>query len=290
LRISKNARASRISLALLALACSLGALAAGPPPRSVFIEELTWPEVRAAIDGGASTAIVYAGSTEQNGPHLVTGKHNLVARHVAARIAQRLANALVYPILPYAPTGDARAKTGHMRFPGSVSLVTPTYVAVVRDVAESARAAGFRSVLIMADHGDGQDALAALAKELDEAWAPTGTRVFHIGELYAKTLEKEAAWLRARGLEPGGHGGLADTAVLMAIDADRRGGTGGGSSGRAVRRDKFGHTSPDTGVEGNPRGATAAIGRALIELKVEAALDQIRRLVPATGSTPPAAR
>ena len=54
---------------------------------------------------------------------------------------------------------------------------------------------------------------------------------------------------------------------------------------RAVRRDQFGRASPDTGVEGNPRGATAAIGRALLELKVDAALAQIRRVLPAAGST-----
>ena len=261
------------------LLASLGAYAATPSLRSVFIEELTWPEVRAAIDKGATTAIFYAGSTEQNGPHLAIGKHNAVARFVARRLAERLGRTLVYPVLPYAPTGDARAKTGHMRFPGSVSLAATTYVAVARDVAESARAAGFRTVLIMADHGDGQDALGALARELDAAWSPDGVRVFHIGDLYSKTLDAEAAWLRARGLEPGGHGGLADTAVLMAIDEATRKGSDG-----LVRRNQFGRASADTGVDGNPRGATAAIGRALIELKVQAALRQIRGLVPAAAN------
>lgn len=258
-------------------------LAAVPTARSVFIEDLTWPEVRAAIDKGATTAIFYAGSTEQNGPHLAIGKHNAVARYVARRLAERLGGTLVYPVLPFAPTGDARAKSGHMRFPGSVSLATATYVALARDVAESARSAGFRTVLIMADHGDGQDALGALARELDAAWSPDGVRVFHIGDLYAKTLEAEAAWLKKRGLEPGGHGGLADTAVLMAIDEanGKRSGSG------LVRRSEVGRASADTGVEGNPRGATAAIGRALIDLKVEAALRQIRSLMATNTGTLP---
>jgi len=35
---------------------------------SVFIEDLTWPEVRDAIAGGKRTAIIYVDSTEQNGP------------------------------------------------------------------------------------------------------------------------------------------------------------------------------------------------------------------------------
>ena len=113
--------------------CLWASTAACAAPASVFIEDLTWPEVRDAIAAGATTAIYYAGSTEQNGPHMATGKHNFVARHVAGRIAATLGNALVYPIMPFAPTGDAVEKTGHMRFPGSVSVADETYAAVARD-------------------------------------------------------------------------------------------------------------------------------------------------------------
>src|SRR5690349_22954598 len=86
--------------------------------RSVYIEDLTWPEVRQAIAAGKTSAIIYAGSTEQNGPHMAIGKHNFIARWVAGAIAIKLGNALVYPTLPFAPTGDAVMRTAHMRFPG----------------------------------------------------------------------------------------------------------------------------------------------------------------------------
>ncbi len=89
---------------------------------SVFIDDLTWPEVRDAIAGGKRTAIIYVGSSEQNGPHMVIGKHNFVARALAQRIAEELGDALVYPILPYAVAGNALTRTGHMRFPGTVTL------------------------------------------------------------------------------------------------------------------------------------------------------------------------
>src|SRR5256714_14584957 len=92
--------------------------------RSVYIEDLTWPEVQQAIASGKTTAIIYAGSTEQNGPHMAIGKHNFIARWVAGAIAIKLGDALVYPTLPFAPTGDAVTRTGHMGFPGSVSLTT----------------------------------------------------------------------------------------------------------------------------------------------------------------------
>ncbi len=127
---------------------------------SVFIDDLTWPEVRDAIAGGKTTAIVYVGSSEQNGPHMVIGKHSFVARALAQRIAEELGDALVYPILPYAVAGNALTRTGHMRFPGTVTLTPDAFFGVVRGVGQSALTAGFKVVLMMGDHGGGQDELA----------------------------------------------------------------------------------------------------------------------------------
>ncbi len=113
---------------------------------SVWIDDLTWPEVRDAIAAGKQTAIIYVGSSEQNGPHMVIGKHNFIARALAQRIAEELGDALAYPVLPYAVTGNAITRTGHMRFPGSVSLPPEVFFGVVRGVAQSALAAGFKVV------------------------------------------------------------------------------------------------------------------------------------------------
>src|SRR5438270_5845424 len=113
--------------------------------RSVYIEDLTWPEVRQAIASGKTSAIIYTGSTEQNGPHMAVGKHNFIARWVAGAIAIKLGNALVYPVLPFAITGDLSKKTGHMRFPGSVSFDSQTFQRAVHDIAMSAADAGFKN-------------------------------------------------------------------------------------------------------------------------------------------------
>jgi creatinine amidohydrolase/Fe(II)-dependent formamide hydrolase-like protein len=48
----------------------------------VFLEELTWYEVRDAIAGGNTVGIVPTGGTEKNGFHMAMGKHNF---HVRAR-------------------------------------------------------------------------------------------------------------------------------------------------------------------------------------------------------------
>jgi hypothetical protein len=94
----------------------LGVAIAGDAPLanlpSVYIEDLTWPEVKAAIAAGKTTAIIYAGSTEQNGAHMALGKHNFIAHYAAGEIAKKLRNALVYPTMPFAPTGSNELRTG----------------------------------------------------------------------------------------------------------------------------------------------------------------------------------
>ena len=241
--------------------------------RSVYIEDLTWPEVQQAIAEGKTSAIIYTGSTEQNGPHMAIGKHNFIARWVAGAIAIKLGNALVYPTLPFAPTGDPIRKTAHMRFPGSVSLSSQTYGAVVHDVALSALDAGFKDVFIMGDHGDGQDVLASVAKSLDGEWAPRGAHVYYISDLYVKEKQQARAYKSSHGLPTHDvHAGIDDTSELMALDAQHR----------WIRSDKLapseGAQTARTGVDGDPTKASAALGDVFLQFKIDDAVAQIRQL------------
>ena len=246
----------------------------GLAQRSVYIEDLTWPEVRQAIASGKTSAIIYTGSTEQNGPHMAIGKHNFIARWVAGAIAIKLGDALVYPTLPFAPTGDAVTRTEHMRFPGSVSLTARTYGEVVHDVALSALDAGFRNVFIMGDHGDGQDVLAAVAKTLDAQWRSRGMRVFYVADLYFKEKQQARAYEASHGLPTHDvHAGTDDTSELMALDAQHR----------WIRTDKLapsaGAETARTGVDGDPTKASPALGNVFLQFKVDDAVAQIRRML-----------
>jgi creatinine amidohydrolase len=257
---------------IIGIGAILCSAAAARAQSSVYIEDLTWPEVQHAIATGKTTAIIYTGSTEQNGPHMAIGKHNFLARYIAGAIAIRLGNALVYPTLPFAVTGDIAKRTGHMRFPGSVSLLPQDYRVVVRDVAESAIAGGFRYVAIMGDHGGGQDVLAAVAHELDATWKPKGVRVFYISDLYVKEKQQAHAYEAARGITHDVHAGTDDTSELMALDGNHR----------WIRSDKLapsaGARSAVTGVDGDPTKASAALGNIFIGYKIADAVAQIRAL------------
>lgn len=274
LPVRNRRSALRISAGACLLALALHAVAqpAGKLP-SVHLEELTWSEVRDALQAGTTTALIYTGSTEQNGPHLVLGKHNFIARHVAGRIATALGNAIVYPVLPYAPTGDSAARSGHMRFPGTIHLSASTFRNVVRELALSALAAGFRHVFLLGDHGDGQNELNAVASELDGLWATRGQRVFYVPDVYVLQAQQVGAYLSAAGITADGHGGAADTAELAYIDRQRQ----------WVRSDAWARSSNKaeavTGVSGDPSRADAAMGRAFIDYKVANGVQQIRALI-----------
>ena len=87
----------------------------------MFLEDLTWTEVSDALAAGTTTVIIPTGGTEQNGPHMVLGKHNVLVKHKAGEVAGRLGNALVAPVMAYVPEGDIDPPTGHMRFPGTIT-------------------------------------------------------------------------------------------------------------------------------------------------------------------------
>jgi creatinine amidohydrolase/Fe(II)-dependent formamide hydrolase-like protein len=185
---------------------------------SVYIEDLTWQEVHAAVQDGKTTAIIYTGSTEQNGPHMALGKHNFVAHYVAGEIAERLGNALVYPTLPFAPTGSRMGRSGHMQYAGSISLDPETFFAIVRQVAESAVIAGFKNVFIMGDHGGGQEELQLAAKELDEEWGEKGVHVYYVPDLYYKEKDQMKAYLAQHRIPYDAHAGTDDTSEIMFLD------------------------------------------------------------------------
>jgi creatinine amidohydrolase/Fe(II)-dependent formamide hydrolase-like protein len=112
-------RAAILSLAALLL---VTASAAGAEPASLYVEDLTWTELRDLIAAGTTTIIVPIGGTEQNGPHMAIGKHNIRVRLLAGKIAAGLGNAVVAPVLPYVPEGNLNPPSGHMRWPGTISV------------------------------------------------------------------------------------------------------------------------------------------------------------------------
>src|SRR2546428_13995830 len=71
----------------------------GEPPDTVFLEELTWPELRGLVQAGKTTMILPIGGTEQNGPHMALGQHNARVRARSARVARTRGHAVGAPVI-----------------------------------------------------------------------------------------------------------------------------------------------------------------------------------------------
>jgi len=154
-----------------------------PKASTIWLEEMTWMDVRDALKAGQTTAIIPTGGIEPNGPWLVTGKHNYVLRSNCDTIARNLGNAVCAPILPLVPEGQIDPPTGHMRSPGTLSLRQDTFEAVLTDVAQSLKMHGFTTIVFIGDSGGNQRGMAQVAEALSSQWTDTAT-VLHIPEYY----------------------------------------------------------------------------------------------------------
>jgi len=253
------------------------ALAAPPAATATpFIEELTWTELRDRVAAGATTIIVPIGGTEQSGPHMVLGKHNVRAHVLAGRIAAKLGNALVAPVVAYVPEGAITPPTAHMRFPGTITISDATFEALLDSAARGFRQHGFRTVVFIGDHGGYQKNLEKVAAKLDREWraAPVPCRAVALLDYYRVTQGAYVDALKARGHsadEIGTHAGLADTALSLAIDPALVHPNAMPSDPKAFARE---------GVYGDPRRASAELGRIGVEQIVDASVAAIRALAP----------
>jgi len=210
-------RALRVLSWLLLFAA---AVAHSQPSASVFLEDLTWTELRDQIRSGKTTVIVPVGGTEQNGPHMALGKHNVRVRLLAERIARGLGNAVVAPVVAYVPEGAVNPPTAHMRFAGTITVPNDVFQRVLESAAKSFRQHGFRDVVFIGDHGGYQKDLRAVAERLNREWKGTPARAHAIDAYYRAGETQYKAALEGRGFrddEIGTHAGLADTSLTLAL-------------------------------------------------------------------------
>ncbi len=262
---------SLLATVFLAISAQAPVSAQGRDLPSVFLEELTWTEVRDAIDSGTTTIIIPTAGTEQNGPHMVLGKHKFIVNYASAMIARELGNALVAPVVTYVPEGDVNNPTrGHMSKAGTITFPEEFYIKLLEYAARSLAVHGFTDIVMIGDSGGNQRGMEQVADMLNEEWASDTPRVHFVGDYYADNGFRE--WLIEQGETAetiGGHAGISDTSQLLAVDP------------RHIRTDRLapGGGGPDSGVSGDPTRASVERGVRGMQFKVDAALNQIRLLM-----------
>jgi creatinine amidohydrolase len=234
---------------------------------SVWIEELTWMEVRDALKAGKTTVLVPTGGVEQNGPYLATGKHNYVLRATAEAIARKLGNTLVAPIVPFVPEGSIDPPGGHMKYPGTISVTEDTFERLLTDICASLRAHGFKHIVLIGDSGGNQKGMKAVARRLDTRWAGK-TRVHFIPEYY--DYPGVEAWLKKQGIQQkpeGIHDDFAITAIMMTVDPTTV------RMKQRIAADRF----RINGVELAPAEKTIAWGKKIVAFRAGATVKAIRK-------------
>ena len=244
-----------------------------PLPNTIDLADMTWVELRSAVQRGYTTVIVPSGGIEQNGPHMILGKHDRIVAWTARRIAAELGQTMVAPVVSFVPEGDFEPATGNMRFPGTIGVSNEVYAGLLEGIARSLKSAGFRTICLIADHGGSQKAQAEIAARLNHEWAFAGVKVVDVTDYYFASGDLQLKYLQEQGETPssiGQHAGIMDTSELMAIHPD---------GVDLARLEGLPFTLESTGVNGDARRASVERGKVMLDLKVNAALRQIKAAI-----------
>jgi creatinine amidohydrolase/Fe(II)-dependent formamide hydrolase-like protein len=239
---------------------------------SVWIEELTWMEVRDEIAAGKTTAIIAAGSLEQNGPYVPTAKHAYVLRATAEATARKLGDALIAPIVRYEP-GTPESP----RYPGTIPVRMETYKAILTDVASSLKAHGFKNIIMIGDSGGNQRGLEEVTQELTAKWNGGPTAIHFVREYYDSWQASDGAIEEVAGkaeVSEGIHDDYSVNSIIMTVDPE------------AVRYDQrvaAGKASIN-GISIAPKEQTIANGRKLVDIRASATVEAIRRIIGQSSS------
>ena len=239
---------------------------------SVWIDELTWMEVRDEIASGKTVGIIPTGGVEQNGPYMAGGKHNYVLEATCGAIARELGNALCAPVMKYVPEGDPE----NIRYPGTLSVRQETFRMMLEDVGHSLASQGFTDVVLIGDSGGNQNGMSEAADRLNELWDGRA-RAHYIEEYYREDIwsceylkeelgifQQPDVCAATRDLY---HDDVHYSAIVATTDPDRI---------RARQRIEAGLYSIN-GVELGPLERTIEIGNKLIEYRTGITVRAIRQ-------------
>jgi creatinine amidohydrolase len=211
----------------------------------------TWPALT-----GAALLVVPVGATEQHGPHLPLTTDTEIAEALAARLASQIPGVFAAPAVPYGSSGE------HEGFAGTLSIGTPATVRVLVELGRSATAT-FPRVLFVCGHGGNaqplSDAVGRLRSEGRDvrAWTPRWSGDLHAGRLETSLMlaiaPERVDLARA---QAGNRSALAELMPILRAEGVRA-------------------ASPN-GVLGDPAGASADHGRALLDAEQERIARMVR--------------
>jgi creatinine amidohydrolase len=244
-----------------------------PKTDTVWLEKMTWMDVRDAMAAGKKTIIIPTGGMEPNGPWVTLGKHNWVLETNCEAIAKALGDALCAPVVKFVPEGGHEPRTGHMLTMGTISLTPATYEALLTEIARSLQVNGFERIFFIGDSGGNIKPAAAVAQKLSDA----KTLVAAIPEYYnyddVEKLLRDKGVLKAKNPNDGLHDSVGITLNIMANHP---------SEVRLDERIKTNNASL-AGVSFTDKTASMKLAQEVIAFRTKVTVDAIRKLIAAKG-------
>ena len=167
------------------------------------------------------------------------------------------------------PEGFITPADGHMKFPGTLSISEGEFEAVLESTVRSLKQHGFTTIALIGDSGGNQAGQKKVAEYLTQLWKDQGVRVLNINKYYDSNYQTNYLLTNGYSLQQiGGHAGIRDTSELMAVLPE------GVRSKFKVDHSKTNFI--ETGADGDASEASVFLGHILLDLKIEAAVKQIR--------------
>ena len=252
----------KLSLAT-ALALLLFVALAAQRRDTVFLEDLTWAEVRDLITAGTTTVIVGTAGTEQKGPHMVDGEHKFVMEYAGrqnrararqdARRAGRHLRARRQLGAPGRTHGQARhdhAAGGSLRRVARQRRPQPEGRRIHDDPVPRRVRRQPHAACARRPRGSTSCGRTARGHSGSTTTTPSRTPIRTITS--RKTLGIPADQI-------GGHANILDTSELLFVNP------------KHVRMNeaRAGGGYENSGVSGDPTKSTPAIGKALLQIKID---------------------
>ena len=245
-----------------------------PLPNTVWLEEMTWMDARDAIASGKTTVIVPVGGLDPNGPWIAISKHNLIVGALCESIARMLGNALCAPVVKFVPLGGIAPE--YSDAPGALYVSEPTYEALLTDIASDLKVHGFKSIVLIGDHGPDAEGMQAVADRLTKEWHGIPV-IVHVPEFF-KSWDGVVDIMYKKGLgKPGVTDGLHDdpTVTLIMMQSDIE-------SVRWAERVKLGKATID-GVSIADKQKALAWGKELVDYRTRFTVEAIRKRLGSGG-------
>ena len=256
---------------------------------TVLMEEMSWPEIKTAIEGGQTTVILAVGAIEQHGPHLPTGTDTYGGYGRAEGITLELGDALVAPVM------RPGLSEHHTAFPGTITLSQETFIRVLMEYCESLARHGFQDIVLLSAHGGNTDTMLAVMPRIGKALAGK-CRVHMPAPNLSRMFDDVLAVYKEYGVtrgQAGAHSGWSETSSMLChhpglVDMDKA--ADGRSDEAFYHPDEikysqlesfvFGiHTQAPNGILGDARGASAEAGRKLHEIQSKQGAEEIRKMI-----------